>query len=103
MKRILLAALAVLFFLSAGIPASAQSRHVITALLVEESTGEPVPFATVSLTPAGSDQVYKYVLSGEDGAVKFEGVKKGKYVFKAELMGYKPVTKELEIKDMLDL
>ena len=103
MKRILLAALAALFFLSAGIPASAQSRHVITALLVEESTGEPVPFATVSLTPAGSDQVYKYVLSGEDGAVKFEGVKKGKYVFKAELMGYKPVTKELEIKDMLDL
>ena len=57
MKRILLAALAALFFLSAGIPASAQSRHVITALLVEESTGEPVPFATVSLTPAGSDQV----------------------------------------------
>ena len=103
MKKYLLAATAALFFLFAGLPLSAQSRHTVTATLVEESTGDPVPFATVSLTPNGSDKVYKYVLSGEDGSVKFEGVKKGQYRFKAELMGYKPVVKEIEIKDVLEL
>ena len=103
MKKYLLAATAAFFFLFAGLPLSAQSRHTVTATLVEESTGDPVPFATVSLTPNGSDKVYKYVLSGEDGSVKFEGVKKGQYRFKAELMGYKPVVKEIEIKDVLEL
>ncbi|MBQ3723132.1 MAG: outer membrane beta-barrel protein [Bacteroidales bacterium] len=103
MKRVLLAAVAAVCFLIAGIPAAAQSHHVVTATLVEESTGDPVPFATVSLTPKGSTKVYKYVLSGEDGRVKFEGVKKGQYTFKAELMGYKPISTELEIKDVLDL
>ena len=77
MKKYLLAAAAALLFLCAGLPLSAQSRHTVTATLVEESTGDPVPFATVSLTPNGTDKVYKYVLSGEDGSVRFEGVKKG--------------------------
>ena len=103
MNKYLVAALAAVFFLFAGLPAPAQSHHVLTARLVEESTGDPVPFATVSLTPAGSQKVYKYVLSGEDGTIKFESVKKGQYVLKAELMGYKPLTQELEIKDVLDL
>ena len=95
--------MAAVCFLLSGFPLSAQSHHVVTATLVEESTGDPVPFATVSLTPKGSSKVYKYVLSGEDGSVKFEGVKRGQYTFKAELMGYKPITTELEIKDVLDL
>ena len=95
--------MAAVCFLLSGFPLSAQSHHVVTATLVEESTGDPVPFATVSLTPKGSSKVYKYVLSGEDGSVKFEGVKKGQYTFKAELMGYKPISTELEIKDVLDL
>ena len=103
MKKILFAAVVAVSFLFACLSASAQSHHVISARLVEESTGDPVPFATVSLTPQGSQKVYKYALSGEDGSVRIEGVKKGQYVFKAELMGYKPVTRDLEIKDVLDL
>ena len=103
MKKYLVAALAALCFLLAGVPASAQSHHVVTATPVEEATGDPVPFATVSLTPKGSTKVYKYVLSSESGAVRLEGVKKGSYAFKAELMGYKPLTREIEVKDGLDL
>jgi len=102
MKQYLITALSVLGLLLAGIPGFAQSQTV-TARLVEESSGGPVPFATVSLTPKGSEKVYKYVLSGDDGTVKFEGVKKGTYVFKAELMGYKPLTQEVTVKDKVDL
>ena len=102
MKKYLFAALSVLGLLLAGIPGFAQS-HTVTAQLVEESTGDPVPFATVSLTPSGSDKVYKYVLSSDQGQVRFEGVKKGSYTFKAELMGYKTLTQELTVKDKLDL
>ena len=103
MKKMLLAALSALFFLMAGLPVPAQTHHTVTARLVEESTGDPVPFATISLTPKGSAKVYKYVLSGDDGSVKFDGVKKGSYTFKAELMGYKPLTREIEVKDGLEL
>ena len=103
MNKYLVAALTAIFFFMSGLSASAQSHHVVRAVLVEESTGDPVPFATVSLTPQGSTKVYKYVLSGEDGSVLFESVKKGQYVFKAELMGYKPLTRDIEIKDVLDL
>ncbi|MBQ5481537.1 MAG: hypothetical protein IIT74_00685, partial [Bacteroidales bacterium] len=61
MKKYLVVALALLGMLLSGVPALAQS-HTVTARLVEESTGEAVPFATVSLTPKGSEKVYKYVL-----------------------------------------
>ena len=43
-------AVAVIF---AAVPAAAQSEVTVKLKLVEENSGEPVPFATVSLTPKG--------------------------------------------------
>lgn len=91
---------AVLFLM--GIVAFAQGANV-TARLLDSTTGEPLGFATVSLTQKNSEKVYKYVLSNERGEVKIENVRNGSYVFKAELMGYKLYTQDIAVKGALEM
>ena len=97
MRRILL----VLVSLFAAVAMSAQNVNV-TVKLEDASNGEPVGFATVSLTPEKGSA--KYALTDHDGKGTIEKVKAGKYTFKAEIMGYKTVEKVVEIaKDATDL
>ena len=74
------------------------AQNAVTAILSDSQTGEPVSFATVSLTREGTSKVYKYVLSGADGAVKFEGVRNGAYEMKAELLGYKDLRQNFKVE-----
>ncbi len=83
--------------------AFAQSGGTLTLSLTDSSTGEAVGFATVSLTKPGSQKPYKYALSDIKGKAVIEKVAPGKYVLKAELLGYKAVTKGIEVKGKLDL
>ena len=71
--------------------------------VLKDENGEPVPFATVSISKHGSSKPYKYALSSSDGTVTIEKVTHGKYVFKAELLGYKEHTQDIEVKNFLDL
>ena len=84
---------------------SAYAQHSLTvkAQLTDEKTGEPVGFATASLTVKGEKEPAKYVLSDSEGNVNLQKVRKGTYLFKAELMGYKPYTKEITVEKNLDL
>ena len=79
------------------------AQHKVTATLQDSQSGEPLAFATVSLTREGAKNVYKYVLSGDDGKVDFEGVRSAKYVFKVELLGYKPYSREITVEKDLAL
>ena len=54
-------------------------------------------FATVSLTKSGEQKPYKYALTDSEGKATIERVSHGKYVFKAEIMGYKTYTKAIEL------
>ncbi|MBQ9194077.1 MAG: outer membrane beta-barrel protein, partial [Bacteroidales bacterium] len=74
---------------------SAQN-HKITLQLQDASNGDPVGFATVSVTPAKGQA--KYTLSGSDGKATLEKIKAGTYTLKAELMGYKAYEQQLELK-----
>ena len=92
-KRILF-----LFFILLTTTSYAQQRgFTITLKLVEEGTSTPIEFATVSLNKAGSKDHIKYVLSDDEGNAKIEKIRKGKYTITAELLGYKSVSKEVEI------
>ena len=84
---------------------SAYAQHSLTvkAQLTDEKTGEPVGFATASLTVKGEKEPAKYVLSDSEGNVNLQKVRKGVYIFKAELMGYKPLIKEISVEKNLDL
>lgn len=96
-KRILSAFIGLLAILLGSEGAMAQSGTV-SAKFVDKASGDPVSFATVSLTPKNATKVYKYALSDSEGVVKIDGVKAGDYVLKAELMGYKTLTKEFSAK-----
>ena len=83
--------------------AFAQGGGTVALSLTDSSTGEAVGFATVSITKPGNTKPYKYALSDDKGKTVFDKVAAGKYVLKAELLGYKPLTKDIEVKGKLDL
>ena len=87
-------ALVVAFLTSATVFA----QNDVKALLLDAVTGDPIGFATASLTKAGQTKPAKYVLSSEKGIVSIESVRNGEYVFKAELLGYKPVEKTVKME-----
>ena len=99
----LLRMVAALILLSLSVTVSAQQRFSVKVKLVDESTSEPLGFATVSLTLKGDKTPAKYVLSTDEGIAQLSGITRGTYIMKAELMGYKTYEKELEVSKSLDL
>ena len=89
--------------LLAGLSAYAQNSFTVSLKLVDDKTGEPVGFATASLTVKGEKTALKYVLTDSEGAAEIAKVKKGTYVLKAELMGYKPYEQEVTVEKTVDL
>ena len=71
--------------------------------LVEEKTSEPVQFATVSITPAGTTKALRYALTDEKGQATVTRVNKGAYVVKAEIMGYKNYELQIVVNKDVDL
>lgn len=93
MKYFKFLALVCLSFLSI----SAFAQNTISAVLVDESNGEALGFATVSLIKDGQSKPTKYALSNDKGVVSLESVRNGLYTFKAELMGYIALSKTVKI------
>ena len=96
MNKVLKIALSLAFAIIASAQSFAQNN--VTATLKEAGTEEPVGYATASLTPEGSETVYKYATSNAQGVVTIESVRDGNYTFRVELMGYKTITKEVTVK-----
>ena len=88
-----------LFCLLPCIAVSAQGNIDVKAVLVDSGTGEPVGFATVSLTRDGQERPYKYSLSDDKGNVTISSVRRGTYVFKAELLGYKTHSATVKVEN----
>ena len=85
------------------VSAGAFAQNKITLQLQDASTEGPVAYATVSLTVPGKSSAYKYVLSDDKGSVTIEGVRKGEYEIKAELLGYKEYKKTISFDGKADL
>lgn len=83
--------------------AAAAFAQNVTVTLTDAATGEPVGFATVSLTRDGAKSPAVYALSNSEGKAVLEKVRSGKYTLKAELMGYKAHSQEVEVKGAMDL
>ena len=85
------------------IGATAMAQNRVSAVLIDDSNGEPVAFATVSLTPPGAKKPSKYVLSDAEGKVEITGVRAGDYHFRAELLGFETYEKEIKVPEVKDL
>lgn len=97
-KKILVLALFV-----AAVPAFAQGSFTVKLKLVDANTNEAVGFATASLTVKGEKEAEKFALTNSEGKAEIAKVKKGTYIFKAEIMGYKAFEKEIVIEKNMDL
>ena len=91
----------ILIFACVGLHAQVGFPVVMT--LTDKSSGEPVGFATVSMTTKGVKDPLKYTMSDENGRVVFEGIVRGTYIMKAELMGYLPYEQEVVVNKYIDL
>ena len=93
------------FFLALfmSILASAQNSVSVSLRLIDSKTSDPVSFATVSLTVKGEEHPAKYVLSDSEGKATLEKVRRGTYILKAELMGYKAHSQEIKVEKPLNL
>ena len=96
-KRII--AIAAGFLICAGVYA----QNKITAVLLDSSNGDAVPFATVSLTREGANKPDYYNLSTDTGDVTIAKVKRGTYTFRAELLGYKTWEKTIKVEADVNL
>ena len=92
-----------LFLACLGIPSFAQAIYSVKVELIDAEKSEPVAYATASVTVKGEKEPLKYVLTDENGLGTINKLKKGTYIFKAELMGYKTVQKEVVVEQNVDL
>ena len=76
----------------------AQVNCSVRVKLLDDKTGEPVAFATVSLTPKGAKEALKYALNDDKGMASITKVPAGNYTFKAEIMGYKTHEQQIEVE-----
>ncbi|MCD8313689.1 MAG: hypothetical protein LUC24_05965, partial [Bacteroidales bacterium] len=91
MKRLTFLLLA----LAASLTLSAQNGVSVRMSLTDAKTGEAVGFATVSLSNPDTGKTLKYALSTETGAAEFTDVRSGKFIIRAEMMGYVTLEKEI--------
>ncbi len=93
----------VLVFMIISLAASAQGIYSVKVKLIDSKTSVPVAFATTSLTVKGETEVAKYTLTDSEGVATIVKMKKGTYIFRAELMGYKPHQQEIAVEKNMDL
>ncbi len=86
-----------------SLSAYAQNSFTVKMTLVDGNTEEPVGFATASLTVKGEKEPVKYVLADSEGEAALAKVRKGVYLLKVELMGYKPHEQEINVDKNLSL
>ena len=82
-----------------SVSVSAQNNVDIKAVLLDSESGEPVGFATVSITRDGQDTPTKYTLSDDKGNVTISSVRRGTYTLKAELLGYKTHSAQIKVEN----
>ncbi|MGV3764144.1 TonB-dependent receptor domain-containing protein [Parapedobacter sp.] len=86
-----------LFFLVIGTPALAQTGS-ITGTVQDTTTGNPIPYVSVSLYPSGDSAATDGLLSDEGGHFRFANVKEGRYLVRLTFLGYETLSlKEVSV------
>lgn len=91
--------LSILILLCTALSVFAQGSQTLKIALADSADDSAIGFATVSLTPDGAEKPSKYLLTNDKGEARFEGLKKGVYTVRAELMGYKTYEGKVTVSD----
>lgn len=95
-----------IIFLACTLSAAAQGRFTIQGTLVSEDKEEGkigVVGATIELTPLADTLKKQYTVTAVRGAWQFKVAKAGSYRLRADFLGYKPTTRDIELKRGEDL
>ena len=91
-KNILLLLVGVLLPLSA-----AMAQGSVRGKIVDETTGEPVEFVNIVVTPKGSTHLAGGTITDEHGAFHIEDIEYGSYVLTVSYIGYQNTTREFTL------
>jgi len=70
----------------------------IEGSIIDSTNRQAIPYATISLTNAGSDKIVNGILSEDDGTFKFSDVLTGKYDMQISFLGYEEkIIKDVEL------
>ncbi len=72
-------------------PALAQTGSIF-GTVQDTATGNPIPYVSVSLYPAGSSAAIDGLLSDERGHFRFDDVKQGQYLVQLTFLGYETIS-----------
>ena len=71
----------------------------IKATVLDSLTNEPLSFVSVYVVPSKDTTITNFTLTDAQGAAKLEEVPFGSYIFRVEILGYKPFIKERFFRD----
>src|SRR5574344_220548 len=103
LKKLVSGTLVFVLTMAFAMIAMGQTGNTVTLSLTDASSGEPVGYATVSLTVPGAKTPSNYALSDDKGKVSITGVKKGTYSLRAEILGYKKVTQNIKVNGAVNV
>lgn len=83
-----------IFFIFSFFSFAQQSQGISVSGKVKESSGQSIPFATVSI-----ENRAKVITSDENGNFSFRNIKPGKYTLKISGVGFSSVTKQITVAD----
>ena len=92
-----------MLLIASGVLNAQAQNYSLKIKLQDKTSGEPVGYATVALTPDGKTDVFKYTQSDENGAAEIKGIPAGKYKLAAILMGYETYEEVVTINKDTDL
>jgi len=98
MKKLLLVAVLIAIQTTAAF-----AQNKVSLRLLDEETGAPIEYATVTLTKPGAKTAAYASLTTSEGKALMGDVKNGSYVLKAEILGYKPYKKEMTVSATVSL
>lgn len=65
-----------------------QEQATVSGRVFDKSTGEPLPYTTVTLNLEGDQNMFTGVIAGEDGRFVISGITRGEYVVNGSFIGY---------------
>ena len=71
------------------------ARYSLKVKLLDSADKQAVMYATVALYVPGETTVSKFALSDKNGLAEVIGIDAGSYTMRIELMGYRPIVREL--------
>ncbi len=75
----------------------AQENHSISGKLIDIKNNQPVQFATIALVRTSDSTITGGTMSDENGVFTISPVHPGKYLLRVSNIGYKQVTKSIEV------